>query len=885
MAVEYEISSDVATIKDVAPNTQVARVVSLYSGQITYDDEAGSKFATATINGKSQRVMLCIAVNGTVNYDDVPSLYSTVDGHRCLNIVSPTETGTPDDVPSVNETVVIDGKNVRAVRCVLINATPVYDGVSSVCTFTGDDGKTHTAQLVNKISGGGAIEIIVRGTSPLSLPDAIADSLEYLKAFGGTKQGLPAGYDPVNFIYFLDGAYLLTDIVPTYDGKVEMDFATTTVVASAAILGGRTISYGGLFFFLGSDNKFVVDAFSATSTNRYTSTVTAQNNTRYKFTFNNKVGTLESGGTTLFTNTFTGTEANGKELIINGNNNNGSVTGNAEGIYLYSFKVWDNQGKLVANYVPCAKTNPLTVGLYDLVSDTFINAPTSGTWAAGPAAGASVNPTPDAPIDIVCNNGVLKFGQYGKNLNVGELSNQGYSSTGGISTSGTLCGTLWKIKVNPGEKYTVSYGNFPDGISGVYISTWLTDGTWNSRQAASFSGSYTYTVPENVGEVNFTLYKTGGVTIADNSWIQVEAGETATDYEPAHFGLHTDGTPEKIAILGKNLLNDTKFKSGYLNATAPEPDESDYVSSSTMTPANWTTMPVKVKAGQSYTIKFFTEETFTLIGYAVYQNGALAQRVASVAISNNEKTITPNASGNLYIWCAGAGNISITSLIGKVQIELGSPATDYEPYFNGGTATAEMLLSVDDYTDVQEIVAGNVTRKVAVKVLDGTDVWGSSAAGTSGYIRYSLTILGEAKTYAVLSNMFASKNSVVGTNESQALISGHTSYAAIYLSFPANLLSGDLTTAAGRRTAFNDWLADQYANGTPAIIVYPLETAATESVAGQALQVQAGDNTIEITQASLTGLELEAKYQAAVSLTIQEVQDANLDPNVQVTIN
>ena len=64
MAVEYEISSDVATIKDVAPNTQVARVVSLYSGQITYDDEAGSKFATATIDGKSQRVMLCIAVNG-----------------------------------------------------------------------------------------------------------------------------------------------------------------------------------------------------------------------------------------------------------------------------------------------------------------------------------------------------------------------------------------------------------------------------------------------------------------------------------------------------------------------------------------------------------------------------------------------------------------------------------------------------------------------------------------------------------------------------------------------------------------------------------------------------------------------------------------------------
>jgi hypothetical protein len=45
-----------------------------------------------------------------------------------------------------------------------------------------------------------------------------------------------------------------------------------------------------------------------------------------------------------------------------------------------------------------------------------------------------------------------------------------------------------------------------------------------------------------------------------------------------------------------------------------------------------------------------------------------------------------------------------------------------------------------------------------------------------------------------------------------------------------------------------------------------------------------GDNVLEITQASLTGLELEAQYNAAVTLTIQEVQDANLDNNVTVTI-
>lgn len=125
----------------------------------------------------------------------------------------------------------------------------------------------------------------------------------------------------------------------------------------------------------------------------------------------------------------------------------------------------------------------------------------------------------------------------GKNLNGGgELDNKGYTSTGSTSTSTTFCGTLWKIKVKEGEKYTLSYGNFPDGISGVFVNTWKTDGTWNLRQAISISDSYTYTIPSGIGEVNFTLYKTGGIAIASNSWLQVEKGETATEYEPYYSG-------------------------------------------------------------------------------------------------------------------------------------------------------------------------------------------------------------------------------------------------------------------------------------------------------------------------------------------------------------
>ena len=53
---------------------------------------------------------------------------------------------------------------------------------------------------------------------------------------------------------------------------------------------------------------------------------------------------------------------------------------------------------------------------------------------------------------------------------------------------------------------------------------------------------------------------------------------------------------------------------------------------------------------------------------------------------------------------------------------------------------------------------------------------------------------------------------------------------------------------------------DLYSDNNPVIIVYPLKTATTETVAGQTMNVQEGDNRIQITQASIDNLPLEAKY-------------------------
>lgn len=459
------------------------------------------------------------------------------------------------------------------------------------------------------------ITAVVHGTSPLSLPKAVAGSLSYVKAFGGTEQrNIPNNYIERQFIYMMDGSYLLTDIVPTYDGRIEMDFQTTTLPSeSAYFVGGRTQTYGGLFFAKIGSGVCIVDAFGTLSDDRYTSSVSLSNNTRYKFTFNNKVVTLESGGTTLFTNTFTDEDANGADLVINGLNSNGTVSGAQTGIYLYSFKAWNGQGELIADYIPAMQKGTVpVVGFYDTVSKTFKTA-TAGTFAAG---GETV-PSPDTPIDIVCNNGVLK---------------------------------------------------------------------WDS--------------------VNQEAY--------------------------------TDGTVETITDTLNNI------------------------------------------------------------------------------------------------------------------------------------ATAEMLLKVGNYQDEQEILSGAVTRNCGVLVLDGTEeIWGT-ASQTSD----TVSVLSNCYTVAIpLGDGPIDKRRVYCThlNSSDTLpdASARQGYALLGnagSATPAPLTNKyavglGLTTSFPTIASLKQWLAQQYAAGTPVIVIYPLATPTTETVTGQTLQVQAGDNTLEITQASMTGLELEAKYQ------------------------
>ena len=229
-------------------------------------------------------------------------------------------------------------------------------------------------------------------------------------------------------------------------------------------------------------------------------------------------------------------------------------------------------------------------------------------------------------------------------------------------------------------------------------------------------------------------------------------------------------------------------------------------------------------------------------------------------------TITTGANDKYLAFSIGNVLHSDTEYIDKVQIEQGLTATQYRPYrqiYTDGTtetikdslnntATAENLLSAGTYKDVQEVISGSVTRNVGIKVLNGTEDW----TYESGYSRFRIDIDNlKAVAPTRTTPLICTQYQPITDGRAIVDVPDYSVYGvqvnnAMYIK----------TTQFNNVGQFKQYLATQYANGTPVIIVYPLETPTTETVTEQSMNIQKGTNIIEVTEASLNDLEIEVKY-------------------------
>lgn len=455
-------------------------------------------------------------------------------------------------------------------------------------------------------------------------------------------------------------------------------------------------------------------------------------------------------------------------------------------------------------------------------------------------------PTPTQPLPINCNNGVVKVSPNLFDISTATPSMGINATKGYMSPQSAVVSASDYIPVSGGKNYTLNTQSWTTQSSG--IAWYNTNKEYISGQAYTGLATQTFTAPANAYYARITVR-------TNHNPFQFEQGSSATPYTPYYAaGYYTDGTTETVEIAW-NLFDKTTVTSGYRltnvvgkeygTITTATGASNDFVSASDY----FVSALIPVEVGKTYIKNSPTEDAYHR--YKTYNANQIAVRMGDA----NSITIQ---SGEAYIaFCGYLTELDDTTLYGSTSAQ---------------TATAENLFKVGTYQDVQSVIDGGVTRNVGVKVLDGTENWAASATTGKFFIPTAVSdwnaIARNATgycTHAVFNSSSASDNGKVN--------------------FDLNSFCFYYSTSSTTLTAFKQYLVDQYNAGTPVIIVYPLATPTTETVTAQPMNIQAGTNIVQITQGSIDGLELEVKYKAGVSVTITEIENAQLDDNVEVTIN
>lgn len=132
-------------------------------------------------------------------------------------------------------------------------------------------------------------------------------------------------------------------------------------------------------------------------------------------------------------------------------------------------------------------------------------------------------PSPENSVEIENTTGNVKITNCNKNL-FDEVFSQGYDSNGNIVTSNQFVCNTNLIDVVENESYTIS-NNLNLKIASV---AYYKDNKFISFQ--SNMNLATITIPQDVNQIRFNLYKETALSVSDFTFCQFEKKETATDF-------------------------------------------------------------------------------------------------------------------------------------------------------------------------------------------------------------------------------------------------------------------------------------------------------------------------------------------------------------------
>jgi hypothetical protein len=441
-------------------------------------------------------------------------------------------------------------------------------------------------------------------------------------------------------------------------------------------------------------------------------------------------------------------------------------------------------------------------------------------------------PTPTVPVDIVCNNGAIKYSANIANVNEQTALIGYYISSSGVVTADQFNWIYQEyIPVLPNTTYTLSFNT---SVYYVTISEYTTasDSGFAIRKAGQTGNNTKLTITTG-STTNFVRFGTNidrtEVTldrVLTIEWM-LNRGSTVLPYTPYVEGsIYTDGTTETVEV---SFCDNTIDGQG------------TFVSPSASTTTRIYKVFGKLQTGH-YKIKISSDFQF-ILQYKDTLEG-LPTEYGNIGTWTDEEefeiTDTSMYYGVAIRNASGSGNIYPSTFYnadGKISLNLAN-----------NNATAEMLLAISDNKDEQNVTSGDVIRNIGYVIFDGSETFTTSSAyGNACLIRGASSSWGADRSEAVLCTHFFGMPTTTGQREDYTCFFNSTGHFYFRLE--------DNTVAT-----FKQFLADQYNAGTPVIVFFVKAEPTTETVTGQHLNIQAGTNTVEITQASIDNLGLEVSY-------------------------
>lgn len=477
-------------------------------------------------------------------------------------------------------------------------------------------------------------------------------------------------------------------------------------------------------------------------------------------------------------------------------------------------------------------------------------------------------PTPSAPVDILCNNGVLRYGAIGSNLYdpstaVFEVGYYYSPAAEGAATAAQNNFIYFSyIPIEAGAAY-VFYGRRKDDnrISQYNRIHWYDAGKAYISTNAYTAGTIGKGVaPDNAVYARLSCNPQGASTaiseetVLSYNWTFCKGTAEVTPFTPFVGGVKPVGTPEVLTVGGQNLVDLTAVTDDYYYDTSGV-----YTALSNARLTDY----IPVKSGQKYTVYVKAQRAGVAANVRCNLfDTAKTWKLQSVFSVNSGSedvgVISPTEDGFIRV-SANYGGTGAKADWSTLQIVRGeytlSTMPPYEPYVTPQTVTdIPMLLGVGDYKDAAELIQGIKTGKVGIKVFDGTETF---TVSSSGAMITAISDVAVGAQNTPMNTHFALETSptsiAVGTQRFGA--SGTVIYSANYY-----MKHTTITTVAD----FKAWLASEYANGTPVIVIYPRTNEQTEQTTPYSLHSYNGTTIVDVTS-PVDPVELRAEYKGVAT--------------------